>query len=245
MFQLLQRITQSFSKNNQREFDELRLVMNTLSELGDGALLYEGDMSFLIDENSRVEKCFSFTRSLSEAYFSIPNQKIFFAKKDNVLYKIVANELIRLNSNDWLMPVLDGHFNVDDFLHFNNLINDFDDTLLGEEIIDGQMSTKWALSPKGQKTGWSKIIFWCDVKTKKLLRIEFYDSNLVFQKRVVMEGSLQGLNNIFDGRLPKSFTAQFDINSSIHTRYDFRNIKVYSDQAYKHSEGYNSLWDNL
>ena len=40
-------------------------------------------------------------------------------------------------------------------------------------------------------------------------------------------------------------TAQFNIDSSIHTRYELKNIKLFTDESYKESEGYNSLWNEL
>ena len=92
---------------------------------------------------------------------------------------------------------------------------------------------------------WSKVNVWCEVKTKKLIRIDFYDSQLEFQRRIILDGTLEGMNKIFDGKMPKSFRAQFDLNSPIHSRYDHTAINLYSDSSYKQSEGYNLLWDNI
>lgn len=69
-------------------------------------------------------------------------------------------------------------FNNDDLVKQFSLVEDYDQTLLGEEAVDGRASVKIQLLPKeSAAVVWGKVYLWIDKKDFLILRGEYYDED--------------------------------------------------------------------
>lgn len=69
-------------------------------------------------------------------------------------------------------------FSNDDLVKMSSMVEDYDQTLLGEEEVDGEMAYKIEMIPKEESAVvWGKIITWVHKKEMLFVKTEYYDED--------------------------------------------------------------------
>ena len=103
-----------------------------------------------------------------------------FLKRDKEFY----NWIPRIERNVKLPPSamaqawMGSDFSNDDLVKMSSLVEDYDQKLLGDEVLDGNKTYKIEMIPKEESAVvWGKIITWVHQKEMLFLKTEYYDED--------------------------------------------------------------------
>ncbi len=104
--------------------------------------------------------------------------------------------LIKLPPSMMSQGWMGSDFTNDDILKESSLVKDYTQTIIGNEVIDGNSCYKIQLLPlKNANVVWGKIILWITVSDYIEMKGEFYDED-----NMLVKTHLSSNMNIFDGR---------------------------------------------
>jgi outer membrane lipoprotein-sorting protein len=108
-----------------------------------------------------------------------------FLKRNNEIWNWVPsiNRMIKLPASMMSQGWMGSDYSNDDLLKESSIVNDYDHTLLGEEIVSGLICYKVKLVPKPDAAVvWGYIVKWISKDNFLQLKSEYYDEDQVLVK---------------------------------------------------------------
>jgi outer membrane lipoprotein-sorting protein len=119
-----------------------------------------------------------------------------FLKRDTELWnwQPTIDRVIKMPPSMMMQPWMGSDFTNDDLVKQSSMVNDYEQEIIGEEMVDGYSCYIIELLPNEEApVVWDKVIVWIDKEEFMELKIEFYDEdgyliNTMYGKNVKVIG---------------------------------------------------------